>query len=358
MAEQSGERMHELTVIGAESDSLLLQAESGEKFKVSIDESLRQALRGARTRDTGTAPRLSPREIQAHIRAGMSASDVASITGAPVEYIQKFEGPVLAEREFIVESALAIPVTTAADTDSSTEPRTFGSVIASRLADLGATGARWASWKEPEAGWIVKLAFTADDIDHDARWGFEPRKSTLVPANNEATTLSQQADSSPGLIPRLRAVAPERPSADESRFDSGAFHENELSLPDTQPHPGPAPVISIGVHGPSVPIADAADDAAPSSQTADLLDALRRRRGERESAHFAHDDTGFDSSDTALAGASDDITILDLLDNTDTPEPEHSRFAPPPQPKSRKGRVAMPSWDEIVFGAKPDDDPA
>ena len=26
------------------------------------------------------------------------------------------------------------------------------------------------------------------------------------------------------------------------------------------------------------------------------------------------------------------------------------------QPRIRKGRTAMPSWDEIVFGARPDDD--
>jgi hypothetical protein len=32
-----------------------------------------------------------------------------------------------------------------------------------------------------------------------------------------------------------------------------------------------------------------------------------------------------------------------------------------PQPtvaKGRKGRASMPSWDDIVFGARPDDDPA
>src|SRR5690606_23033022 len=91
--------MHELTVIGAESDILLLEGAAGEKFKVTIDESLRTALRSARSVDDGSARRLSPREIQAHIRAGMSATDVASITGAPLEYIEKFEGPVLAERE-------------------------------------------------------------------------------------------------------------------------------------------------------------------------------------------------------------------------------------------------------------------
>src|SRR5690606_14404073 len=190
--------MRELTVVGAESNVLLLEGVAGEKFKVSIDEGLRSALRAARTTEAPTGPRLSPREIQAHIRAGMSAADVAAITGAPVEFIEKFEGPVLAEREFVIESARAVPVTTAMDTDHAGEARTFGSVIDARLSGLGASGVRWASWKEPDTGWIVKLAFTADSIDHDARWGFEPRKSTLAPINNEATTLSQQGDLAAG----------------------------------------------------------------------------------------------------------------------------------------------------------------
>lgn len=360
--------MNELTVIGTESDALLLEGASGEKFKVTIDESLRSALRAAASAGETTGTRLSPREIQSHIRAGMSASDVAAISGAPLEYIEKFEGPVLAEREYMIESAREVPVTTAAD--AAGETHTFGSVIDARLAGLGASGVRWASWKEPESGWIIKLAFTADSIDHDARWSFDPRKSTLAPVNNEATTLSQQGDLAAGLVPRLRAVAPESPTPDASRFDSGAFRDTELGLPDTQPHPGPAPVVSIGVQGPSVPIAGArggADEASgggsPSSQTADLLDALRRRRGEREAANFEGDDFGPASLGPDGPEAGPGLTILDIpLDNEnfehDEPEPEHSRFAPPPAPKSRKGRVAMPSWDEIVFGAKPDDDPA
>ena len=349
--------MNELTVIGAESDALLLEGASGEKFKVSIDDALRSALRTASSPTGERTARLSPREIQAHIRAGMSASDVAAISGDALEYIEKFEGPVLAEREYMIESARAVPVTTAAD--AAGETHTFGSVIDARLSGLGASGVRWASWKEPEAGWVIKIAFTADSIDHDARWAFEPRKSTLVPVNNEATTLSQQGESSSGLVPRLRAVAPEAPAPDESRFDSGAFRDNELGMPDTQPHPGPAPVIDIGVHGPSVPITESADASSGSSQTADLLDALRRRRGERESANFDGDDfgpAGLGADPHEGAG----LTILDIpVERAEQePEPEHSRFAPPPAPKSRKGRVAMPSWDEIVFGAKPDDDPA
>jgi hypothetical protein len=30
----------------------------------------------------------------------------------------------------------------------------------------------------------------------------------------------------------------------------------------------------------------------------------------------------------------------------------------PPKPSSRKDRPEMPSWDDIVFGTKSDDDPA
>src|SRR5690606_15863609 len=159
---------------------------------------------------------------------------------------------------------------------------TFGSVIDSRLAGLGASGVRWASWKEPESGWVIKLAFTADSIDHDARWSFEPRKSTLAPVNNEATTLSQQGDLAAGLVPRLRAVAPGRGTPDESGLDSGAFRDTDLGMPATQPRPGPAPVVSIGVQGASVPLRGSSDDVSgtddgspasgPSSQTADLLD--------------------------------------------------------------------------------------
>ncbi len=177
--------------------------------------------------DQGAGRKLAPREIQAHIRAGMSAQDVASITGVPLEYIQRFEGPVLAEREYVVETALGVPVHTAADTNPFGTGMTFGTAIRSRLHDLGAINERWASWKEMASGWVVKLSFTANQIDHDARWSFDPKKLSLVPLNNEAVQLSQQGDASGALMPRLRAVATTEHQRDESRFDSGAFAVDE-----------------------------------------------------------------------------------------------------------------------------------
>jgi hypothetical protein len=185
--------MQDLRIVGVENGALVVATDDGTRFRLPIDEALHAKLRQS-IPDTGAARKLAPKDIQAHIRSGMSAQDVASITGVPLDYIQRFEGPVIAEREFVVQSALDVHVHTAADTDPMRQGMTFGQAIRERLHDLGGTNERWASWKETSNGWIVKLSFTANHIDHDARWQFDPKKHTLAPLNNEAITLSQQGE--------------------------------------------------------------------------------------------------------------------------------------------------------------------
>jgi hypothetical protein len=333
--------MQDLRVIGVESGALLVAADDGERYRIAIDEVLQSKLRQS-IPDQGAGRKLAPREIQAHIRAGMSAQDVASITGVPLEYIQRFEGPVLAEREYVVETALGVPVHTAADTNPFGTGMTFGTAIRSRLHDLGAINERWASWKEMASGWVVKLSFTAGQIDHDARWSFDPKKLSLVPLNNEAVQLSQQGDASGALMPRLRAVATTEHEKDDTRFDSGAFaaaEVEEAANPIAMPEPEPEPFGRTAV---------ADEEPPPHSQTADLLEALRRRRGEREAATYDEDDPITEPDGTAQ------IRLVDLPDFEEpVPVPQRNTG---PQGKVRRGRASMPSWDEIVFGAKPDED--
>ena len=76
--------MQDLRVIGVENGALLVASDDGTRFRIPIDEVLQSKLRQS-VPDPGKGPRLSPREIQAHIRSGMSAQDVASITGADIE---------------------------------------------------------------------------------------------------------------------------------------------------------------------------------------------------------------------------------------------------------------------------------
>ena len=360
--------MQELKVIGVENGALLAASDDGARFRIEIDEVLQSRIRQAQP-ETHSGPKPSPREVQSLIRSGLSAEEVAQVTGASIDYIRRFEGPVLAEREHVVTSALAVPVHVTAEVDPADDPATFGGVIRDRLAKLGAQSERWASWKDGERGWIVKLEFTADTIDHDARWGFEPRKQSLHPLNSEATTLSQQGELKGGLIPRLRAVSPD---AEESRFDSGAFtfEETDHGEYDTAPHLEPLPYARTTPATSSPAVTRAAIKRADEpkqalSETADLLEALRRRRGEREAA-------GVESEQQQLPLPLAPAPVAE----TPKPAPE---AAPAPDEKpgtaaralwggksttgpvssargSKKGRASMPSWDEIVFGARTDDD--
>lgn len=354
--------MQELKVIGVESGALLVASEDGDRYRIVIDEVLQSRLRKVDPEPSGTN-KISPREVQAYIRSGMSAEDVAAVTGASLDYIQRFEGAVLAEREHVLMSALSVPVHIAAETDPDAD-MSFGGVMRSRLASLGSSDERWASWKEPAGGWIVKLEFTADSIDHDARWAFEPKKMALAPLNGEATTLSQQGELSGSLIPRLRAV--DNGDIDSSRFDSGAFTFKE---PVSDEHDAPVEPIPYGrtpasTSSPAVTRAaiNRAEEPPKSlSETADLLEALRRRRGERESAGFG--DEHSDQLDMPVEGAAVEATPLPT---PAAPVParhewaNHAGSAPTASaassPRGKKGRTSMPSWDEIVFGARTDDD--
>jgi len=363
--------MQDLRVIGVENGALLVAADDGSRYRIAIDEVLQSKLR-QHVPEAGVGKKLAPREIQAHIRSGLSAQDVASITGVPLEHIQKFEGAILAEREFMVSSALAVSVHTAADTGP-LSGSSFGTVIRERLSDLGAVDERWASWREIGSGWVVKLAFTAREIEHDARWRFDPKKSALSPLNSEAITLSQQGESAGSLIPRLRAVADDERIPDQTRFDSGAFTDRELveraaagPLLETAPY-GRLSDAPQGVSNAAINRAPIEAEVA-SNQTADLLEALRRRRGERESATFsdeggmaAHPSTsGIRMVDVPTAARSLEPTLFahegGRHNNNNTPgntAPQPTDFS---SRQAKKGRTSMPSWDDIVFGARSDEE--
>ncbi|WP_460773764.1 septation protein SepH [Microbacterium sp. GXF7504] len=338
--------MEKLRVIGTEDGALVLATQAGDRYTLPVDDVLRAELRRVR-RDRENAPataKPSPREVQAQIRAGLSAEEVAEVLGASVEDVRRYEAPVLAEREYIVGQALSVPVLMGADFDDAPST-TFGTAVRAKLAEAGAVDERWTSWKEP-AGWIVKLTFVAAEVERDARWSFDPRRSTLAPLNADATQLSRQGSLPEGLIPRLRAL--DAPGIkDDSRFDSGAFGARGTvePLPDPVRHAAQDAAIK---RAPDAPVT--------SPETADLLEALRRRRGQRAAAP-----TG-EGEERKVAPVTP-VAFLDPQEHRDpepAPQPAPPRAEPQPRPEAtepsrRKGRTSMPSWDEIVFGARGDE---
>ncbi|CAD5998860.1 septation protein SepH [Agreia sp. COWG] len=372
--------MQELTVIGVEDGALLVASDAGERYRIAIDDVLQSRIRQTITPST-KGKRISPREIQGHIRSGLSADEVSRLTGADLDYVERFEGPVVAERAYVVNSALkvAVQIDNALDPLGEEPTSTFGEAIQERLDGLGAKDERWASWKD-ETGWIVKLSFTANDIDHDARWQYDPKRHALSPLNTEAVTLSQNGEITEGLIPRLRAVG-----IHQDAETAEPAPEQQTKPTETPASPvGLADVTAYGRGSSNSESSAAATSAAitraeerPSeslNQTADLLEALRRRRGEREAAVFVDDfdgpaptkEDGRSADRPSEAPAKPTLTSSiwasaarrdETLDGVDGPETESSAPPAATQPKPpRRSRAAMPSWDEIVFGARSDDD--
>ena len=345
--------MENVTIVGTEAGLLVLATESGERFALPIDDVLHREIRRATRQSEPAAQRLaaSPRDIQAQIRAGLTAPEVAALLGIGVDDVIRFEGPVLAEREHVIGQALAVPVLIGSDVEPDAQP-TFGTAIRAKLSEVEASAERWASWKD-ESGWIIKLEFAANEVEHDARWSFDPRRSALSPLNADATQLPRLGSLPEGLIPRLRAVEAERqasPYKDDSRFDSGAFGPRLIAAPEADVEDVAAPERSTAA------VQDAAIKRAPESattspETADLLEALRRRRGQRETAPIL--ETSEDEQDDRSP-----IALFDAFESSAPEEDDEPEVAPEPTNDNsgrRKRRNAMPSWDEIVFGARTDE---
>ncbi|MEY2698521.1 MAG: hypothetical protein RL720_477 [Actinomycetota bacterium] len=343
--------MRELKVTDVDGATLLVTDDEGNEFRVPVDETSLRRLRHSRATEDG--PRVSPKDIQAHLRAGLSNEEISALTGATLDLIQRFETPVLAEREFIISSALSVPTQTTVETETGNLSTAFGTVITQRLHTLGASGERWATWKEETGSWVVKLEFTANAIEHDARWSFEPRKRTLSPVNSDASTLSQKGELSSGLIPKLRAVG----------VDSA----------DT--------IVVEPIQTTSVPTVTAVTDALiPSAEetkehspTADLLEALRKRRNERESTpawlkdevSAATETQNTVVDDTVVGGETVqfDATLnftepFDMSVSEEAPTVTSAETKNDSKQVGKNGRPTMPSWDDIVFGTRSDDDPA
>ncbi|UOQ58618.1 septation protein SepH [Leucobacter allii] len=409
--------MDELRFVRREDLSLIVADDAGEEHRLVVDDAVLSELRHLSRRERD-ASKVRPREIQALIRAGKSRAQVAEATGLEEADIERYEEPVLAERRYILERAHAVPVRTDAEAD---EDQRFGAVIAERLIALGADTSEWSSWKDEETGWMISLEFISHDVAHQAIWAFEHRKSALSPVNSDAVSLSKQGDVGDRLIPKLRAVDN---ASETGRFDSGAFDTSQLPIQRGDAG-DPAAVDSAPVASPEAEPEVQAEPVDPQaeyarrreidqraiktvehepedlSQTADLLDALRKRRGERDRSRGAQQTTAASETDAvtgspAAAGEASEAAPPDPdagppeastpaaprsiwqgagvsrersveaapappAPVAAAPEPgdaERGQAAPSPERAAKKGRASIPSWDDILFGTRSDEDPA
>src|SRR5215216_2719398 len=100
--------------LSEDGQALVLADEVGRLLALPVDARVSGAIRGDRPANTGplavslaseNAQALSPRDIQARIRSGESADEVARIAGVPVDRVLRYAGPVLQERAMLAQHA-------------------------------------------------------------------------------------------------------------------------------------------------------------------------------------------------------------------------------------------------------------
>jgi len=128
--------MQELRLVAVSEDgtyAVLAVPGRGGRFVLPIDDRLRTVARGQFSRlaqyEIEVENPLRPKEIQDRIRAGETAEEIADAAGIPIDRVRRFEGPVLAEREYRAQEAQRSTVR--GHTESGPGPR-LGEVVEDR----------------------------------------------------------------------------------------------------------------------------------------------------------------------------------------------------------------------------------
>lgn len=392
--------MTELRVMAVTSDGqrLVLRSNDGQEFHLTIDERLRAAVRGDRARlgqiEIEAEGQLRPRDIQARIRSGATAQEVADACGISVERIRRFEGPILAERAFMAEKAQNTQVRRQGENHG----QKLGEIVGERLAKRGAedpAAVRWDSWRRDDGTWTVQAVYKISGETYEALWAFDPPRRLVTPEDDEARLLSSDAaalaDSQP-MFPFVAAsvlsggtvVPGPAPAANGSSAGGSLVHLEARRRPAETSSAGSGSTIerererererdrerertaaertaSVERHPSSMPASASAASAGSVSASAaanGTVGVPGPTASPEEDFDFLDADTRAPAPLAAAAGQSAGSAFDDAIFGPRTIAPHRERMVGTTDRQAeadgvRPGRRAtVPSWDEIVFGSR------
>lgn len=260
---------------------------------------------------------LSPRDIQTRIRRGETVESVAESAGVPVDQIDRFAGPVLAEREYMCEQARK---TTIRRKHVGGTGVLLGVLVSENIAADGGVpeSATWDSWRREDGRWTVTVTPAGD---HPASFLFDVKGRYVVPADEFAhglvgdVALPDSADMA--IADAVRTTSRKAPVETEDLVDEIIDEVESVTESTDDLTEVPSAVSSI----------KEARDRRALEQLA--LDAEESEQPQVEQAQ--HEDDFEDSIEH-------DVAVPDTMGPR----------------KKRHERRRVPSWDEIMFGDKND----
>jgi hypothetical protein len=270
---------------------------------------------------------LRPRDIQARIRGGESAEEVAAAAQTTVDAIMGFAAPVLAERAHVAESAQKSSIRRRS-TEATTAAGTLDQASRSHLSELGvrADDVEWDAWRREDGRWTLVAQYSAGGSPRRAEFTYDQPGRYVVADNQEARLLTGEATHPAGRSAPARRLS----SVPDDRAGRG---DDELPLGDDD-------------------LGDALGD--------DAIELVRDRDDDELTAD--HGDADW-IAEPPEEGPVDGAAPVDEpvgqqpvgqpVDTEDEPTDVEEPAAPQQessQKPHKKGRSSVPSWDEIMFG--------
>lgn len=401
--------MLELRLIGVHDDgeNLVLESADGTRFLLPIDANLRTSITKARriqpARGLGAKGTYGPRDIQTRFRQGASVEEIAEESGWEPERVRRYEWPIVAERAHIIRAAQSVKIGRRSSASGTAQiPVTLSARIEEVSERYGFEEATqdWTTRQQENGQWRVEVDIALKDsarqnlpaqVVFPARWVYNPANQGLYASNEAAYFLMGNSEDAvaaaakkapvevpPARLPKAPEPAPapltSSESADERKLkellerarsvrpaqveEPEVFVHRESTQPAEPVAPAaPAAPVASGVSAPVEPAAPAAPEptAETTVETTDPLAVDSEAPVESvpvESFALPAPVEDAPAAEAPAEAAQAPASEAPAAEAQAEPASADSASEEKPKSSSKKQRVSVPAWDDIIFGGR------
>ena len=393
--------MLELRLIGVHDDgeNLVLESADGTRFLLPIDANLRTSITKARriqpARGLGAKGTYGPRDIQTRFRQGASVEEIAEESGWEPERVRRYEWPIVAERAHIIRAAQSVKIGRRSSASGTAQiPVTLSARIEEVSERYGFEDATqdWTTRQQENGQWRVEVDIALKDsvrqnlpaqVVFPARWVYNPANQGLYASNEAAYFLMGNSEDAvaaaakkapvevpPARLPKAPEPAPapltSSESADERKLKellerARSVRPAQVEEPEVfvhresaQPIESAEPVAPAAPAAPVAPVASASvAPAAPEPTAETTVETADPLAVDSEAPVDSVPVESF-----ALPAPIEDAPAAEAPAAEVPAEPaaevpaEPASAAEKPKSSSKKQRVSVPAWDDIIFGGR------
>jgi hypothetical protein len=341
--------------LSEDGNALVLADEVGRLLALPVDDRLGAAMRVERhngaqlstsvTQDFAATSPLSPRDIQARIRFGESAEDVARVAGVPVDRVLRYAGPVLQERAMLAQHARRTKL------KNSDQGASLAEVVDARLAQHGIDSEKisWDAYRRDDGTWRIVATWPSGKATAQAIWELDKARQLVTPHDDMAqylcaerpTQILGQDPPAPQHVPGELSRGghePMRPAADTARRESRPGR----GLGDPIRSGRDALLASL-----DRPLEGQGGGSRLSPAAAAAADAGRQAARGGAAALLGSAGSAFDEEPDAVQPVPEVPSLAVLRPRRTTPA------AGGAESTGDKPRKRLPSWDDVLFGGAP-----